>query len=185
MRYVAAICCFAQFMLFTNEVLAIGEGELGYVSDGELKSEIAERENDIKRTKARLAELLTLEQKSSAELAAARSSIIEIETQTQVRVRAYYCMSRNAGTLRFLFDAVSPTDAIRRITLLRRLLIEGLEARRAAGLRIAEAERTASRVIEDKEAAGLMLDMLNEALQSRIKEATDRHISLPGIRAHR
>lgn len=148
--------------------------DLDYVTDKELKTEIVERGEDLKRTKIRLAALAEKEQTASSELLAARKAIVEIETHTAARVRAFYRMSRHAGTLKFLLDADSPTAAIRRITTLRRLLIDALEARRRAGLRIVEAEKLLSRIREDKISAGLMLDMLQEAYDSRLKEAATR-----------
>jgi hypothetical protein len=174
---------FILFSVFT----ATGSGradDLEYVSNAELKAEILRRETDMQRTVERLAELTEKEREVDEELGAAREGIVEIEKQAAVRVRAFYRMSRNAGSLRFFLDADSPTDAIRRINTLRRLLLDGLDARRRAGLRIAEAEKMQSRIREDGEAARAMLDMLTEAYEERLKEATARRMPVRRFRLH-
>jgi hypothetical protein len=171
---------FAIVLMLLHAAPCVSADALKYVTDKELKAEIAERGADLKRTQLRLAALTEKEQAASFELRAARKAIVEIEAQTATRVRAFYRMSRNAGTLKLLLDADSPTAAIRRITTLKRLLFDALEARRRAGLRIAEAQKLLSRIREDKISAGLMLDMLQEAYDARLEEASARKKIRPG-----
>ena len=167
----------AGAQLLAADPAAVQE-DLSYITDAELKSEIVAREQDMARTKSRLADLNTRETSAARELDAARTGIREAETQASVRVRAYYRLSRNAGSLRFLLDASSPTEAIRRITTLRRLLIDALEARRAAGLRMVSAEKNLHQIQEEETSARRMLDLLTEAHQSRLREAAARKIKL-------
>jgi peptidoglycan hydrolase CwlO-like protein len=157
---------------------AAQSGDLEYVSNGELKAEIVEREEDMKRTEARLADIGEQEKTAEAELVNAQQDFHVLEKLSTARVRAFYCMSRNAGTIRFLLNASSPIDAIRRMYMLRKLLIDGLDAHRQAGLRIAEAEKKVSRLKEDKEAAHAMFGMLSEAYQTRLAEARARRIPI-------
>ena len=185
MRNLLSLACIPVLLSIARGVPADDDNGLDYVSDAELKTEIAERQADIERTRARLAELSAQEQTASVELDHARLRLSEIEAQTLRRVRVYYYMSRNAGSLRFLLDAASPTEAVRRVTLLRRLLVDALEDRRAAGLRLVEAERRLTRLTEDEQAARQMLDMLGDALKSRIDEAAGRGMSVPRIRPNR
>jgi hypothetical protein len=177
-----------RLILFSAAVFCIALGfctaasaqsnDLEYVSNSELKAEIMEREEDIKRTAARLADLGEQERTADTELANANRDLQMIEKLSTARIRAFYRMSRNAGTLRFLLNASSPIDAIRRIQTLRRLLLDGLDAHRQAGLRIAEAKKQVSRLQEDKKAARAMIDMLSEAYQTRLIEARARRIPI-------
>ena len=168
------VAIFLALMLLAGRVVA--DEDLSYITDAELTAEIAARETDISRTEARLADLNEKETAAIRELDAARNGLREAETQASIRVRVYYRISRNAGSLRFLLDAVSPTEAGRRITMLRRLLVDALEARRAAGLRMVEAEKALSRLREEESSARRMLDLLSEAHQSRIREAEARKL---------
>ncbi len=152
--------------------------ELDYVSNSELKAEIKEREEDMKRTAARLADLGEQERIAEAELTGAKQDLQKIESASAARVRAFYRMSRNAGTLRYLLNADSPIDAIRRVQTLRQLLVDGLEQHREAGLRLAEAEKQVAVVKEGKEAAHAMLEMLTEAYRTRLAEARARRIPM-------
>lgn len=169
-----------RIVFFIGLTLRVGDtciaDDLEYVSDDELIAEISQREADIKRTSLRLSELGNLERAALTELSEARTSMVEIDKHAQVRVNAFYRMSRNAGTLKFLLNAESPTEAIRRMNSLKRLLIDGLDAKRQAGLRISEAERTLSRLQDERQAAGNMLTMLVETYESRVTAASKRGI---------
>ena len=167
---------FIMLLALFAPIRVAAQEDLSYITDTELKSEIAEREQDMARTKARLAELNTQETSAARELDAARTGIHEAEAQASLRVRVYYRLSRNAGSLRFLLEATSPTEAIRRITTLRRLLVDALKDRRAAGLRMAAAEKAAQRIQEEETSARRMLDLLSEAHESRLREAAARKI---------
>lgn len=138
--------------------------DLGYLSKSELEAEITRRQEDIARTDYRISAISSAEAKATAELAKAREAGAIIERQAITRARALYRISRNGGSLRYLLGARSPVELLRRLSELKRLLIEGLEERRQAGHRIASAERRVASLEEEKTAAFQMKDMLVDTL---------------------
>jgi hypothetical protein len=150
------------FSLLVTTALPIDAEE--YISIDEVEEEINNRREDIARTEYRLSTIQKAEIAAEAELARSRDHGADIEHQVIIRAKALYRMSRNGGTLRYLFGASSPVDLLKRFSELRRLLIEGLEARRQAGHRIVQAERRVESLAEEREAAFQMKAMLTEAL---------------------
>jgi hypothetical protein len=136
----------------------------GYISGEELEAEITNRREDIARTDYRIETIVTAETAAMAELNAARGDGVTVEKQAVARARVLYRLTRGGGSLRFLLGASSPVDLLKRLSDLKRLLVEGLEARRQAGHRIAVAERRVASLREDKDAAFKMKDMLVDAL---------------------
>jgi hypothetical protein len=165
---------FAVFLFSSLVTTALPVDAEEYISIDELEEEINNRREDIARTDYRLSTIEKAEIAAEAELARSRDHGADIEHQVIIRAKALYRMSRNGGTLRYLFGASSPVDLLKRLSELRRLLIESLEARRQAGHRIVQAERRVESLAEEREAAFQMKAMLTEALA----ELEDRQASL-------
>jgi septal ring factor EnvC (AmiA/AmiB activator) len=156
------LCAVIVFYLIVTTTVSIDAEE--YVSIEELEEEITNRREDIARTEYRLSTIQKAEIAAEEELARSRDHGADIEHQVIIRAKALYRMSRNGGTLRYLFGASSPVDLLKRLSELRRLLTQGLEARRQAGHRMVQAERRVESLAEEKKAAFQMKAMLTEAL---------------------
>ena len=155
----------AAVVLALTATIGSGESEeVHYASENELKLELAERKEDILRTEARLAKLATSEIEAKRHLEAAKIDGKKAEEIAVERTRIFYSISKNGAALRFILNATSIIDMLKRLALMKRLFAEALEARREAGLRIAAAEQQLQSIRADKEAAYAMLAMLTHAL---------------------
>lgn len=143
--------------------LSVEGSEFQYISDSELKDELKERSRDIQRTAKRIAEIKTLEATIHAVLAAAKEDGQRAEAVAASRARHYYRFVKQGGTLKYLFASGSVKDMLKRAFFLKRLLTEGLESRREAGLRIASAEKQLETIETEKAAALKMHSMLTKA----------------------
>ena len=154
--------------------LRAASNEFRYVSNEELADELQRRRSDVTRTEERLAslhaEVLHAEQ-AFRDAAAAEEKIAAL---VQTRARVFYRLSKDGRSLRFLLQSDEVVETLRRFTLLKRLLLEGLVARREAGMRVAAAEKRLASLKEDKNAALQMHAMLAETLAQLESEAARR-----------
>jgi hypothetical protein len=158
MGYVLAVSTFG--------VVEAAEPEnIHYASSDELKLELVKRREDIRRTEARIDALLQKERDAEWQLKTAKADGKRAEAIAMERTRIYYTITNNGGALRFILNASSVVDMLKRAALMKRLFTEGLEARREAGLRIAAAEQKLVSIQADKEAASKMYDMLKNAMK--------------------
>jgi hypothetical protein len=160
MRYLAVSWAFAIASL----TLTAAADSVKYVSSDELQGEIERRTADIARTRLRLAELAEQAVRAEQERRLARESGRAAEARAARQAGVLYRISRQGGALRYLLQATDAMDLMARLTMLKRLLYESLDARRAAGLRIAAAEKRVSQLSQEKLAAAKMLEMLEAAL---------------------
>lgn len=157
--------------------MSVKGSEYQYISNIELKEEIKERSRDIQRTTKRIAEITTLEASIRAVLSTAKEDGKRIEAVASSRARLYYRFIKQGGTLKYLFASNSVMDMLKRAFFLKRLLTEGLESRREAGLRIAAAEKQLETIQAEKTAALEMHAMLTKAyaeLQIEMKRRCPR-----------
>ena len=157
MRSIALVVLSLLFLTHSAQT-----NELQYTTYTELREEVAKRARDIERTEERIAMLLTEAETARNALAAAKMDNRRIETAAAFRARLCYRFSKTGDAVRFLFNADSVVEMLKRIQFLKKLLTDGLEARREAGLRIAATEKRLFAIEEDKEAARSMHQMLQQ-----------------------
>jgi predicted nucleic acid-binding Zn-ribbon protein len=148
---------------------AAGADDLSYVSDEELARELAAREADLGRTRARIPEAEAARERGLAELEDARAELAGIESQLAARAALLYRLSRQGGGLRSLLGPDAGTASLRRFATLKRLLWAALEQRRAVGLRLLEIEervRSAAAEIEAARALEVRLEEAREELEA-------------------
>ena len=143
--------------------LRANSSEFQYISNTELKEELKERSRDIKRTEDRIAEINASEAALHVTLMSARQDGKHAEVVAASRTRTYYRFTKQGGAIKYLFSSGSVIEMLKRASFLKRLLTEGLEARREAGLRIAATEKRLEILETEKSAAQKMHAMLTEA----------------------
>ena len=148
---------------------------LRYASDEELRDELERRTGDIARTSLRLAKLGERSFRARKELDQAQQDGIAADSLAIARAGAFYKLSRQGGSFRYLLQAKSALDFLSRLATLKRLLLDSLESRRQAGLRIAAAEKRIASIREEKRAAEKMHLMLKEALAELQSEQARRN----------
>ncbi|HUT77772.1 MAG TPA: hypothetical protein VM285_08810 [Polyangia bacterium] len=114
--------------------------DFSFVSDDELAGELAARQADLERTRARLRAIEAELDTAREELDSARRAAGEIEMHLAARASLLYRLSRHGGALRYLLGSGTGTAALQKIATLKRLVRGSLEQRRDAGLRLAELE---------------------------------------------
>jgi peptidoglycan hydrolase CwlO-like protein len=154
--------------------LVCGADELRHVTDDELANEVQSRKSDIARTQARIATLKQSAHEASTEIALARTASNKIEALVIARTRLFYRLHRNGGSLRYLLGAPSATALLKRLGELRQLLGNGLDSRRQAGARLAQAEGKQVSLQQERETAQSMLLMLEQALDELVHEQARR-----------
>lgn len=158
-------------------------GDLSYVADEELEGELAAREADLERTRSRLRRVEAEAAAARDELDDARQALAEIESHLAARVAALYRFSRHGAGLRHLLDHDSGAAALRRIAVLQRLVVDGLERRRAAGLRIAQIEEHLGAVEEEWQTAlelEVQLETARDELLVELRRRRTRMVDPPG-----
>jgi len=137
--------------------------DLSHVSDAELETEIAARDQDIARTSARAEELTAREAENAAAIDAARLEALEIDKSLAERAGFLYRIGRRGAAFRYLLGAPSASEFLKRYATLRRLVVALLEARRAAGVRLTAAEAALDETRAELRSARSMLSQLEEA----------------------
>jgi hypothetical protein len=148
--------------------------DLAYVSDEELAAELISRSGDIERTVQRIRALDTEELEVAVSLDESRTQVREIEQRLARRVELLYRLTRHGAALRYLFSAGSATELIKRLRILRHLVIDGLEDRRRAGLRVTELEERSQAVRDEQRRASQMLADLEAARDDLLAEQSRR-----------
>ena len=154
--------------------LRVMPDDIQYASDVELTTELAERRQDILRTESRIASLNAEEATWKQSLIEARDADRDAELVASKRARMFYRISKQGGGLRFVLNSESVMDFMKRATLMRQLVTDGLDARREAGLRVAAAEQTLSTIREEKAAAQSMHAMLVQTFDELTREINRR-----------
>jgi transposase-like protein len=167
-------------MVVADSLLA---GDLEYVSDDELAVEWKNRLGDIERTKERIDSLAEDEIQAAADLNSAKHNAKLTEDLTIARAKLFYRICRNGGSLRYLLGSSSATQLLKRLDQLKRMLQEGLTARRSCGLKLVEAESRLSEIREARAQAEEMLSMLESALQDLDREWRKRNAPNPELAA--
>jgi chromosome segregation ATPase len=126
-------------ILSQGPAVAVAE-DLSFVSDEELDGEIAARQADLERTRARVQAIEADLDAAREELEGARRAAGEIESHLVARASLLYRLTRHGAALRFLLGPGSGTASLRRIGTLERLVRESLERRREIGLHLARTE---------------------------------------------
>lgn len=153
----------------------ISADETEYASDEELLNEILSRQADIERTRERIESLAQNEILTLAEIHAAKRDVEHVQTLTIQRAKLFYRLYRNGGSIRYLLGSSSATQLLKRLRLLRLILMEGFEAGRSAGLRLAEAQSALEETQKKKSEAQKMLKMLEDAFQDLFREQQRRN----------
>ncbi len=168
-----------RFSIFVSLAIACcvtsaASDDLRYTSEEELNEELESRQGDVTRTQERLDQLR--DQASEADLAlreAQRDGEVAEKLAVE-RARTLYKLSRQGGSVRYLAKATSAVDFLARLATLKRLMVDSLQARRQAGLRIAEAQKRLASLREEEDAARNMHRMLEEALAELEREKARR-----------
>lgn len=150
--------------LFAETSFSLDEEEKQYISKEEQEEEIRRRNNDIMRTTSRLESLSLEEMEAQTNLEYAKAEAQQIEDKVIDRVKIFYRLYRNGGSVRYLLGASSITQFLRRLGELRYLLKNGFENQRQAGLRLAQADSRLEDIQKDKQAALEMLSILERTL---------------------
>jgi hypothetical protein len=148
--------------------------DLSHISNEELLAEIAARSNDIERTAERVAILGIDELEHATAAENARTTAREVDERLVERAGLLYRISQRGRALRFLLAAESATEFLKRLETLRRLMLRGLDERREAGLRAAEAEARLASSREQLRRAREMLDRLRQARDELLAEQAER-----------
>jgi hypothetical protein len=156
-------------------VPALGD-DLYHVSDAELAEELLARMTDVDRTAERVALLDLEELELAAELENSRTDARELDERLVRRVGLLYRISEGGRGLRYLLASGSATEFLKRLRMLRHLVLEGLEERRQAGLRVAEAEGRIESVRQERQQARAMLQQLEAARVEILDEQTRRAV---------
>jgi chromosome segregation ATPase len=147
--------------------------DLSFVSDDELAGEIDARRADLDRTRSRLAALEADLEAARGELEGARLEVADIESRLIARVALLYRLSHRGAAMRLLLEPGAGTASLRRIGTLERLVREGLERRREAGLRLAgiegRIEETSARLSAARELASGLEDACAELEAERAR----------------
>lgn len=168
----AALALVALGVVFA--ATGVAADDLSYVSDEELIEELVARDGDIERTSRRIAALDLEELELAVALDEARTQVSEIDQRLVVRVALLYRLSRHGAALRYLISAGSATELLRRVKTLRRLVIDGLDDRRRAGLRVTELEGRMQALRDDQRRATEMLGQLEAARRELLNEQSQR-----------
>lgn len=153
---------------------AAASDDLRYASEEELNRELESRQGDVARTRERLDELIAKASQAEQELSQAKQDGAVAEKLAVERARTLYKVSRQGGSVRYLAKATSAVDFLARLATLKRLMVDSLEARRQAGLRLAEAQKRLALLREEGAAARDMHRMLEEALAELEREKARR-----------
>ena len=148
--------------------------DLSHVSDEELAEELIARGGDIDRTTERIRVLDTEELELAVTLDEARTDVRQIEQRLAQRVELLYRLSRHGAALRYLVSAGSATELLKRLRMLRHLVVDGLEDRRRAGLRVAQLEERSRAVSDEQRRAAEMLSHLESAREDLLAEQSRR-----------
>ncbi|MBW2276836.1 MAG: hypothetical protein JRF63_05045 [Deltaproteobacteria bacterium] len=157
--------------------------DLSHVSDDELSEELTARSGDIARTAERIHVLDTEELEIAVSLDEARTQIRQIEQRLAQRIELLYRLSRHGAALRYLMSAGSATELLKRLRTLRHLVIDGLEDRRRAGLRVAQLEERSRAVSDEQRQAAEMFLHLESAREDLLAEQSRRAGRRPFDRA--
>jgi hypothetical protein len=167
------------FVVWTATALA---DDLSHVSDEELVEELIARDGDIERTSQRIDSLDLEELELAISLDDARSQVQDIERRLETRVALLYRLSRHGAALRYLVSSGSATELLRRVRTLRHLVIDGLEDRRSAGLRVTDLEERMQQLRADRLRAAEMLEQLESARGELRQEQSRRAGRQPSAR---
>jgi len=137
--------------------------DLSHISDEELSEEIDARDGDIARTAKRIDTLELEELELAVSLDEARTQLEEIDRRLTRRVALLYRLTRHGAALRYLLSAGSATELLKRLKTLQRLVLEGLDDRRQAGVRAADVEERMRAVSLERRQADEMLEQLEAA----------------------
>jgi hypothetical protein len=141
----------------------IAADDLSHVSDAELESELAARDQDIARTATRIQNLTEREAENTAAMDTARMETLEIDRALAERAAFLYRLGRRGAAFRYLVGAPSSSAFLKRYATLRRLVIVLLEARRNAGVRLAGVEAALEKTRAELQMAQSMMSQLEEA----------------------
>lgn len=148
--------------------------DLSYVSDDELAQEALAREADIERTAERVTALEIEELELAIALEDARDQARRVEDRLERRVGLLYRLTRRGVALRYLVAASSATDLLKRLKMLRHLVLDGLEDRRRAGVRVVETEGRMAAVRREQSRADEMLTQLEKTHRELLAEQSRR-----------
>lgn len=149
--------------------------DLYHVSDAELESELAARDQDIARTSERVRGLTEREAENAAAIDTARMEALEIDRALAERAAFLYRLGRRGAAFRYLVGAPSASAFLKRYATLRRLVIALLEERRAAGVRLAGAEAELEKTRAELQMAQSMLGQLEDARKELAAELERRY----------
>ena len=164
----AAICL--TTVLFTLLSASATANEFSHVSDEELAEELIARGGDIDRTRERIRALDVEELEIAVSLDEAQSRVRLIDQRLTERVGLLYRLSRHGTALRYLVSVGSATELLKRLRALRHLVIDGLEDRRLAGLRVAQLEERLRSVGDEQQRATEMLSTLESTRDDLLAE---------------
>ncbi|MFO8074460.1 MAG: hypothetical protein R6V85_21575 [Polyangia bacterium] len=175
------IAAFLSLALSVLIAAPLAADDLAFVSAEELEGEIAARDEDIDRTRRRIAALEGAARRAREEIDRAARRLREVERKLGDEAALLYRLSRHGHALRYLLGAGSPTELLERLGTLRRLVLHSLEERRRAGMKLAAAEERLAAAKDDRRRAEEMLDRLRRTRRDLLAELQRRAGSQPAL----
>lgn len=105
-----------------------------HLSPEDLAIEVESRNSDIDRTTKRISDM---EQRLTAvrfHHKQTQANLTKLEEALTKQATVFYKLSKNGGAIRFLFEAKSATDFLKRMLLLKKIIVDALEERRQTGV---------------------------------------------------
>lgn len=160
------LCCLSLLLLAGRA----SYDDFSFIDDKDLDMEVAARTSDIERTSRRIDQLEIKLVEAVTSVEKAQADLIEAEQLSAAKAGLLYRLLRHGRSLRYLFNAGSGTEFLRRADLLRRLLVSSLKKQRDCGLKFTETQTTLEELQRDMRMARVMLTDLDDTLDELLLE---------------
>ena len=144
--------------------------DFSFIDDEDLNIEIAARTSDIDRTSRRIEQLEIKLAQAVTGVETAQADLVEAEHLSAAGAGLLYRLMRHGKSLRYLFNAASGTEFLRRAGLLRRLVVSSLKKQRDCNLSFTEARTTLEELQRDMRMARVMMTDLDDTLDELLLE---------------